>query len=83
VQVTKFCDDSTHFAYAITKQNIYCHRRSVWSILESLPEFQDGSQPVRNDLKPEELKPVVKFFKAAVQNVIFAVDVSSSMNAVS
>lgn len=38
-RVTKFCDEKTHDAFAPTKQNLICNRRSATEVIMSHPDF--------------------------------------------
>ncbi|XP_077495036.1 calcium-activated chloride channel regulator 1-like [Amblyomma americanum] len=79
--VSEFCDsrDKKHNVYAPNKHNYLCDRKSTWEVISANEDFKG--------LAPADLQKVitVKFTEVqrregALGRVIFALDVSSSMN---
>ncbi|XP_050031049.2 calcium-activated chloride channel regulator 1-like isoform X3 [Dermacentor andersoni] len=78
--VTDFCDgaNNTHNAFAPTKHNHLCERKSTWEVISANEDFKD--------LTPGDLEEVAEVKFTVVQKregtlgrVIFALDISGSM----
>ncbi|XP_075525478.1 calcium-activated chloride channel regulator 1-like isoform X4 [Dermacentor variabilis] len=78
--VTDFCDsaNNTHNAFAPTKHNHLCDRKSTWEVISANEDFKD--------LTPGDLQKVAEVKFTEVQKregtlgrVIFALDISGSM----
>ncbi|KAH6921876.1 hypothetical protein HPB50_005752 [Hyalomma asiaticum] len=78
--VTDFCDNAnkTHNAFAPTKHNHLCDRKSTWEVISSNEDFEDLTPG-----DPEEVVEVefteLQQMEGAEGRVIFALDVSGSM----
>lgn len=83
-KVNTFCDDGTdestkHNPLAPNNQNIYCHYRSTWDVIQSHEDFKDGNNPP--GAADKNTKPKFRVVRSGSRrdNVVLVLDLSVSL----
>ncbi|XP_066577809.1 calcium-activated chloride channel regulator 1 isoform X2 [Amia ocellicauda] len=76
-QITEFCDSRSHNSEAPNTHNRLCDYRSVWDVISSTPDFQNGNNPPH---APDPAPPSFTLLRAQRRVVCLVLDTSGSMS---
>lgn len=77
--VTMFCDEGTHDAYAPTKHNLMCDRRSTFDVISNHPDFAINSISNKQYTSEISTVPKITYTKQNLTRYVLVIENSKDM----